>query len=272
MEPLVSVCIPAYNNAGYIKETIDAILGQTYRNLELVIVDDNSTDKTAEIVAAIPDERIHLYRNEKNLGMTGNWNHCLELVKGEYVKLICADDLIAKDCIEKEVRALQANPTAVVVESDSRLVDMDGKAHGTYKRFPKSGLIDGRKIIKRGILSQNYFGAPLANTFRRSVLEKVKGFDDTFTYILDYDFFMRIACEGDIYIIHEPLNSFRIRHDSNTGVLMGSQKNVYLEEHRKLFQKAADNGIPLNAAEMQIALMMRRLRSFCVGVYLKIFA
>ena len=158
MEPLVSVCIPAYNNAGYIQETIESILNQTYKNIELVVVDDNSKDNTADVIRNIPDERIRLYQNEQNLGMSGNWNRCLELVTGDYVKLICADDLLARDCIEKEVGALIAHPEAVLAESDSKLVDIDGIAHGTYKRFHTSGLTDGKKIAKRGILSQNYFG------------------------------------------------------------------------------------------------------------------
>lgn len=168
MEPLVSVCIPAYNNAGYIKETIDSILNQTYQNIELIVVDDNSKDNTYEVVSSIPDKRVKAYRNEKNLGMSGNWNRCLKLVSGEFVKLICADDLIEKDAIEKETRALMENPTAVLAESDSKLVDMQGKQHGTYKRYHKSGLVNGKKVARSGLRSQNYFGAPLANMIRKS--------------------------------------------------------------------------------------------------------
>ena len=88
MEPLVSVCIPAYNNAAYIKETIDSILGQTYSNLELVICDDRSKDDTVKVIEAIKDDRIKLFQNEKNLGMSGNWNHCLSKCSGEFIKLI----------------------------------------------------------------------------------------------------------------------------------------------------------------------------------------
>ena len=93
MEPLVSVCIPAYNNAEYIKDTIDSILNQTYQNIELVIVDDNSKDNTYELIQEIGDERIKLYHNDKNLGMSGNWNRCLSLCTGKYAKLVCADDI-----------------------------------------------------------------------------------------------------------------------------------------------------------------------------------
>ena len=270
MEPLVSVCIPAYNNEAYIVETIQSILNQTYTNLEVVIVDDHSTDRTAELVRGIKDPRIKLYQNEKNLGMSGNWNRCLQLVTGEYIKLICADDLLKPDCLAKEVHALVRHPEVVLAESDTQLVDKNGSAHGMYRRFRRSGVVDGKYVTKRGILCQNYFGAPLANTFRRSVLKQVEGFDADFTYILDYDFFMRIACLGNLYIIHEPLNQFRVRNDSNTGKIMGDP--IYQEEHKILFRKARERGVPINAIEMKIAVGMRRLRSFAVCIYLKMFA
>lgn len=272
MEPLVSVCIPAYNNAAYIKETIDSILNQTYQNIELVVVDDNSTDNTYEIVSNIQDERVKVYKNEKNLGMSGNWNRCLELVSGEFIKLICADDLVEKDAIEKETRALIENPTAVLAGSDSKLVDMQGKPHGIYKRYGKAGLVDGKKVAKRGLRSQNYFGAPLANMIRRSALEKVGGFDTDFVYILDYDFYMRLACLGDIFVIREPLNGFRIRNDSNTGQVMGGGKGKrYIEEHRLLLEKHKEE-LELSKTDIWMSMTVRRLRSILISIYLKIFA
>ena len=150
MEPLVSICIPAYNNAAYIKDTIDSILSQTYKNLELVIVDDKSKDDTVAVIKSIPDERIRLYENEKNLGMSGNWNHCLELCKGEYIKLICADDMLAPDAIEKEARALTEHPDVVMAESDTRLVDLNGKYKGWYRRYRTKGVESGKKIARKG--------------------------------------------------------------------------------------------------------------------------
>lgn len=273
MEPLVSVCIPAYNNAEYIRDTIDSILNQTYRNIELIVADDCSTDRTAEVVEAVQDERVKLYRNEKNLGMAGNWNHCLELASGEYIKLICADDMIDKDAIEREARAMQEHPTANLVESDTRLVDMEGKKTGAFKRYHKSGLVDGRKAAKAALLMQNFFGAPVNNMIRRSALLKVGGFDERFTYILDFDLWVSIACTGDIYIIHEFLNSFRIRKDSNTGMLIGSQRDVYNAEHRRLLEKHAAAGIVhISRADILFSMTSRRLRNAAIGVYLKLFA
>ena len=271
MEPLLSICIPAYNNAAYIKDTIDSILSQTYKNLELVIVDDKSKDDTVAVIKSIPDERIRLYENEKNLGMSGNWNHCLELCKGEYIKLICADDMLAPDAIEKEARALTEHPDVVMAESDTRLVDLNGKYKGWYRRYRTKGVESGKKIARKGFFSQNYFGAPLANMFRKSVLDEVHGFDTNYYYILDYDLWVRIACLGNVYIIHEPLNFFRVRNDSNTGeVMAGDKTETYVKEHRYLVEKHAKE-LHMSKFEVELSVLIRRLRNFAGSVYLKLF-
>ncbi|MCI8490045.1 MAG: glycosyltransferase [Lachnospiraceae bacterium] len=271
MNPLVSVCIPAYNNAAYIKETIDSILNQTYRNFELIICDDRSGDNTVEVIKAIKDERITLYKNEKNLGMAGNWNNCLQKCNGEFIKLICADDLLAKNCLEQEVRALRRNPTAVFVSSDTKLLDLDGKPKGFYKRYKTDGLTDGKKIARAGFFVKNYFGAPLANMFRKSAMEKAGGFDPWYTYILDYDFWVQLACMGDVYIIHEPLNYFRVRNDSNTGeVMLGNKANDYVKEHIHLVNKFKQE-LNLSDRDINRSIRIRKLRNFAAGIYLKIF-
>ncbi len=273
MEPLVSVCIPAYNNAEYIRDTIASVLNQTYRNIELIVVDDKSTDETASVVESVKDERLKLYRNEKNLGMVGNWNRCLKLATGEFIKLVCADDLLDADAIEKEAGAMREHPDVNLVESDTRLVDINGKKTGAFHRYRKSGVVDGAKLAKRSLLIQNYFGAPVNNLIRRSALRETGGFDNSLTYILDFDMWLRLACTGKVYIIHELLNSFRIRNDSNTGVLIGERQEVYNAEHRRLLEKHAILGrVRLSRFEIELSMCIRKIRNVAIAVYLKLFA
>lgn len=271
MESLVSICIPAYNNAGYIKKTITSILNQTYRNIELIVVDDKSTDDTVAVLESIEDTRLRIYKNEENLGMAGNWNRCLSLARGEFIKLICADDLLDANAIELEAKAMRENPTVNLVESDTRLVDITGKKTGAFKRYPKSGVVDGKKLAHTSLMIQDFYGAPVNNLIRRSALEKVGGFDPAFTYILDFDLWVRMSLSGDVYIIHRLLNSFRIRNDSNTGVLIGEKRDVYVAEHRRLLDKHAKEA-GLSSLDIQISMGIRRLRNVAIGVYLKLFA
>lgn len=269
-QPLVSVCIPSYNNAEYISETIDCILNQTYKNLELVICDDHSKDNTVEVIKGYTDPRVKLFINEKNLGMSGNWNNCLNHCTGEFIKLICADDMLALDSIEKEVTALINNPSALLAESDTQFRDLQGNTKGSYTRYKKAGLVDGKVITRAGLFSRNLFGAPLNNTFRASVLEKVKGFDPSFKYILDYDFWVSIACLGDVYIIHEPLNYFRLRNDSNTGKVLTTEQKAYVEEHKMLLRKHAEE-LHISKFDFECSVMIRKILNFGSRIYLRLF-
>ena len=278
-KPLMSICIPAYNNADYIVETIDALVNQTYENIEIVVVDDHSRDKTWEVINEYKNNFVekegqkrilNFQKNEKNLGMSGNWNKSLEMCSGKYIKLICADDLLDKTIVSREVEILEANEDVLCVSSDTQFVDMNGEKKGLYKRFKKSGVIKGIEAVKYSVYRRNYLGAPLANTFRKSVYDKIGGFDPSFEYIVDYDFYMRIYLEGKVYIIHEPLNFFRIRVDSNTGKVMGGGKGkAYIAEHRTLFEKAAPI-IGLSKFQVNLCVIIRSVMSILGAIYLKV--
>ena len=190
---------------------------------------------------------------------------------GEFVKLVCADDLLDKNEIEKETEAMILNPTVNLVESDTRLIDINGRKIGSFKRYHKSGLVKGKKIARTSIIWNNFFGAPVNNLIRKSVLDKTGYFDEQFTYILDFDMWMKIACTGDVYIIHELLNSFRIRNDSNTGNLIGKDRETYVAEHQRLVDKYAGE-LQLTRFEYAFSIWFRKFRNAAIGIYLRVFA
>ena len=269
MKPLVSVCIPAYNSAVYIKKTMESVLSQEYENIELVVVDDCSRDNTLEVVRSVKDPRVRIVKNEKNLGMTGNWNKCLAEAKGDYIKLICADDILYRDSIKKELRALLKHPEVTLVMSDTALIDENGERTGCFKRYPRSGLLDGKKVAKRALIFKSFFGAPCNTLFPRSSWERAGGFDPGFPYILDFDMWLRMACLGKIYVIHEELNGFRVRYVSFTGNLIIDDRNTYNLENIKLLKKHNGLGaVHLNRFELMVSMLIRHARNELIQIYL----
>lgn len=113
-EPMISVVIPMYNAEKYIEKAIMSVLNQTYSNLEIIVIDNCSTDHSVEIVRAISDNRILLYVNENNLGFTGNVNKGKSLAKGVYIKFLCADDILQPTCLEKLICYANCNEASLI--------------------------------------------------------------------------------------------------------------------------------------------------------------
>ena len=115
MKDLISICIPTYNGEKYLKECLDTVLSQSYENIEIIIVDDCSIDKTISIVEEYiqKDSRIKLDKNQSNLGLVANWNKCLELANGEWIKFVFQDDLIEPDCLSLLQDAVAKNSIVV---------------------------------------------------------------------------------------------------------------------------------------------------------------
>jgi glycosyltransferase involved in cell wall biosynthesis len=103
------VCIPTYNYRRFLADALESALARTFRDIEVVVVDNHSDDGTMELLEefARRDSRVVPHGNESNLGMTANFNRCIELARGTYVKLLCADDVLAADCVEKLVAAME---------------------------------------------------------------------------------------------------------------------------------------------------------------------
>ena len=266
----VSVCIPAYNNEKVIGATIKAILEQTYENLELIVVDDASKDNTVEIVKrfAETDSRVLLHRNTNNLGMTGNWNRCVELADSEYIKLICADDILLPQSLEMEMKALTKDENIVMTINDSIMISESGRKLGVFKRYYKKGIFPGKEIARKSLIASNFFGMPCAVLFKKSTFEKVGGFDPVFKYILDFDLWIRLAGEGDVNVLEPKLNYFMLRKDSNTGKVFSKDQDVYMAEHKALVYKYREQ-YQLKKIEVYLSILSRWIRNMGYGIWLK---
>ena len=128
-EPLVSVGVPAFNGEPYVEETLDCILGQTYSNLEILISDNASCDRTGEICRrfAETDPRVRYRRNERNLGAAANYNQVFRMASGKYFKWAAVDDLLSSDFIERCVEVLETRDDAVLCYPKTTIIDEEGR-------------------------------------------------------------------------------------------------------------------------------------------------
>jgi len=216
-QPLVSICIPAYNCASFIGKTIESVLDQSYRNIELVILDDASTDQTKGIVLGYKDKRIRYIRNSQNIGICANWNKALAEAKGCFVKILPDDDLIYPNCIERQVRAFQKSPSEniVLVCCGRDIIDSDGKTIFHRKFYGTNGVVPGTNGVKKIVRSgTNPLGEPGAILFRKDLLIQTGNFIDTFPYVIDLYLWVKILLFGNLYVVPESLCAFRVHPQS----------------------------------------------------------
>jgi glycosyltransferase involved in cell wall biosynthesis len=128
-EPLVTIGVPVYNGERFLEATLDCLLAQTYRNIEIIVSDNASTDGTAAICAryAQRDRRVQHARTEINVGASGNIRRLAGMLRGEYFKLSNADDLVEPEFVARCVEVLESDPTVALVCTLSRLIDMDDR-------------------------------------------------------------------------------------------------------------------------------------------------
>lgn len=214
--PLASICIPSYNYAKYIAFAIESVLGQTYRNFELIVVDDCSQDNTEEIIRkyAALNRKIRIYRNETNLGMVGNWNRCLELAHGNYVKVMGADDLLEPSCLEKSVKFLESNPNVSLLSCTRTLIDKDGQPIRTSAYSHRFQVVAGTRAIKKCFFTANLIGEPAAVMFRKK--DAARGFDPRYRQLTDLEMWFNLLEKGDFAFIPEPLCRFRVHQEQTT--------------------------------------------------------
>lgn len=219
--PLVSVCIPFYNGAAFAEQTLASILEQTWANWELVVTDDDSPDGTAkvveEFVSKAADPRVRFERNQQRLGMVGNWNKVIGLARGKYIKLVCGDDYLRPDCLERQVRALEEHPSAALAASSRMIINSQGKPLFTRACYRQSGLHQGAQAVHHGLLTgTNTIGDPVSVLFRAELLKKTGLFEPSVIYCTDLDLWLRLLLHGDLYFEIEPLAFYRI-HKASTG-------------------------------------------------------
>ena len=210
--PLVSILIATYNSENFIKETLDSVLNQTYKNLEIVLCDDASSDNTVNILKEYQkkDERVKIIQNNKNLGISLNMNNGSRQCNGKYIAILDGDDWAYPYRIEEQVKLMEENPKVVLCSGYMDICDETLNVK-TTRKYPLED-----KNIRKAIIRYNPICHP-ASMWRTSELKKTTLYSDNFTIARDYDLLVRISKFGEYRNIGKPLIKYRVREESETG-------------------------------------------------------
>lgn len=231
----VSIAIPLYNCESHIRATIDSVLAQTLEDFELVVLDDQSTDRSYEIAASYDDPRIRVVKNIERNGFFGNWNACLEFMTGTYCKLLPHDDTLEPTCLEKQVQALDEHPEVELVHCARKIIDPEGNILTVRRQRETEGVKESIASLQRIVRSgTNPIGEPAAVTFRRETKDRIDGFSDADMYSIDVEYWSRLLAKGKRYYIDEVLCSFRVWPNSASVRLIGSQSRSMRSFFRRL--------------------------------------
>ncbi len=230
---LVSICIPVRNGERYLREALASALAQTYRPLEIVVSDDQSSDRSLEIIRdCIPDTDIpmHIYPHQRS-GIGANWNHCVRHAGGKYIKFLFQDDFLRPDCVEKMVSVAQLDSTIGLVFCRRSILGEAGNAEHEHwaERLGElhTSWIDlrevneGRDCLRAQNLlfsPENKIGEPTATLFRKQVFERVGMFSEKYRQCLDFEMYYRLMPYYRVGFVNERLATFRLHAEQATAV------------------------------------------------------
>ncbi len=224
MDPLVTICMPVYNGEQFLMESLTGVVNQSYSNLEILIVDDQSTDRSEEIIRSFSekDNRIVYVQNDINLGLVGNWNKCLNLAKGDWIKFHFQDDLIHIEGVENLLRSAQQNEVSLVISDRSytgadRNISLYNDPSLRLSNSFKSGIVDPESVFqlfRNDFLGKNFLGEPIVGLFSKKLIDKYGVFNNTLKQICDFEYWLRICTNESFYFLDESLVTFRVHQSS----------------------------------------------------------
>ncbi len=242
MGPLVSIICLCYNQARFLESAIISVLNQSYTTIEIIIIDDNSSDESVSIINSLIAKfpSIHFIKNEINIGMCRSFNKAFKEAKGEFVIDFACDDMMAPSRIEEQVKAFSMlSEKYGVVFSDAYIVNEKGEKTNTfYKRNQLGVLIDKVPYgdVFKDIIHSYQICSPTI-MIRKKVLDELFGYNESLSYE-DYDFFIRSSRNYLYYYIDKPLTYHRKVSGSDSSSWYRKSVNVHLESTLEVCKNA----------------------------------
>jgi len=266
MTGTVSIVVPVFNGIRYLPAAVDSILHQSYDDLDIVLVDGGSTDGSRDWIRTVEDRRIRIQLMPEGTTAADNWTTASRAAIGEYVKLLCQDDLLYPTAIELQVADLESHPEAHFSVAQRDIVDSRGRV--LYARRGcarlRSGLIDGPTALRASYShGTNIFGEPLAILFRREPFNTALSWDDERPFLLDLELYTRMLLDGPIAVRRQSIGAFRVSSSSWSTRLVRSQTEQLRSWQREVegLLQPRPNLIQRQRADLMRAeqMMLRRL-------------
>ncbi len=253
--PTVSVIIPVYNGERYVADAIGSILSQSFKDFELILIDDASTDGSLEVLRSHDDPRIRIVRNDVNLGLARTHNRGLDLARGRYLAMLDHDDWSEPERLAKQVAFLDRHEDHVLVGSWAAIMDAQGRIRRRQKRYPlcaeeiQAGLLFGCCVFHPSI------------TARTDVMQAYR-YRDHYAICDDFDLFVRLARSHKLANLPSVLVRHR-RHESRT-----SERNAHLKqgENVAIFRdQLAELGVSLTELDLERHFLLGQMKTlgFC---------
>lgn len=234
--PKVSVCIPTFNRAHFLPDAIASVLAQTYRDFELIISDNASSDRTQELLASYSDPRIRVHRNAANIGLVGNFRRCFELARGEYAVILGSDDYWDPVLLARLLPLLDEHPRVLLAQSGGTIVTQEKQPLRTHI-LPLERITPGLEYFRRIMMDELPDGFLSGTLFRMSAVHRVGSFDARLPNTQDFALVARLALEGDFGFVAEPL-VFARKHPGNYH--QNWDEAEYLKERLRLAREIFD--------------------------------
>lgn len=245
--PKVSVVMPLYNAEAYVKKTIDSILQQTYSDFEIIVVNDASTDRSAEIVKEMSenDSRIRLYSNEQNKGIAYTRNRAIELSQGKFIAIMDDDDIAPDYRLKDEVEFLEKNAHIDVVAGNTCIIDENDNVIGMF-----APVIRNPKLVKAYLMLGNIIGNS-TTMIRREFIEKNKlRYKDNMYGTEDYRFWAECSLYGNISASDKVMLYWR-KHNNESNKVKDSIERLQVIQRTQRFLLDA-NGFSFSSDEYEL--------------------
>jgi glycosyltransferase involved in cell wall biosynthesis len=260
---LVSIIIPSYNAAAYVKYAVDSALAQTYKNCEVIVVDDGSTDNTRQVLAPYIDSGKIKYIYHENKGLAGARNTGIKNSSGEYIALLDADDIFLPEKIAEQVRVLEENTDFGVCYSDLiHFSDSEPRKfyHHRYK-YPSGNIFEP--------LLHKQFINPLTVMARREVFEQCGYFNESLRRSEDWDLWLRWAHAGvKFYYLDKPLAYYRVRSIGNLSSL--ESEPAMKEKNLEIFTNLGESLDEAERKKYEFDRILKKLRLKAAAAYLMV--